>query len=59
MENLNKVRVPKLEDYRDLLSTIDDFDSGETFGVLKTQTMLLVTDVVLRNWLSCTEVTVQ
>ena len=38
---------------------IDNLDSGETFVVLKTQTRLSATDVVLKNWLSCTEVTVQ
>ena len=54
--NLNKVRVPKLEGYQDLLSIIDDSDSGETSSVLKMQTELFTTNMVLKNWLSCTEV---
>ena len=49
MANL-KVRVPKLEDFRDLLSPIDDLDSGETSDVLKMQTRFFAIDVVLRNW---------
>ena len=47
--NLNKVRVLKLENYQDLLSSIDDSDSDEPFDVLKTQTRLSATDVVLGN----------
>ena len=48
-----------MEDYRDLLLSIDDSDSGETFSVLKTQTNLSTIDVVLENLLRCTEVKVQ
>ena len=55
--NLNKARVPKLEDCRDLLLSIDDSDGKETFGVLKTQTKLSTTGLVLKNWLGYTEVT--
>ena len=52
------MRVPELEDYQDLLSSIDDSDSDEPSDVLKTQIRLSALEVVLKDWLSCKEVTV-
>ena len=43
------MKIPELEDYQDLLSSIDDSNSGEVFGVLNARTKLPVAVVMLGN----------